>query len=300
MTELGPIRTALFVQGNRPDRVDKAVNSGADAVIIDLEDAVALGEKEKVRPMVREKILEHVDRKIIVRVNAMDSQFFQGDLNEVIVPGLGCIIVPKVEQVDHIREINRHLLHTEREKGLAPGTISIIALIESAKAMQNIFQIVSEKTDPIRLLTVAFGSADYTLDMGIEMTKEGAELLYPRSRISIACRAADVEPPLDTPFMVDLKDMEALKADAKIAKQLGFQGKLCVHPNQIEPCNAIFSPTKEEILYAEKVVQAFDEAETKGIAVFQLDGKFVDYAVVERSRRVLKLAAGIPKSGGDL
>ncbi|MBW1887658.1 MAG: CoA ester lyase [Deltaproteobacteria bacterium] len=300
MTELGPIRTALFVPGNRPDRVDKAVNSGADAVIIDLEDAVALGEKEKVRPMVREKILEHVDRKIIVRVNAMDSQFFQGDLNEVIVPGLGCIIVPKVEQVDHIREINRHLLHTEREKGLAPGTISIIPLIESAKAMQNIFQIVSEKTDPIRLLTVAFGSADYTLDMGIEMTKEGAELLYPRSRISIACRAADVEPPLDTPFMVDLKDMEALKADAKIAKQLGFQGKLCVHPNQIEPCNAIFSPTREEILYAEKVVQAFDEAEAKGIAVFQLDGKFVDYAVVERSRRVLKLAVGIPKPGGDL
>lgn len=290
MKEFGPIRTALFVPGNRPDRVDKAVNSGADAVIIDLEDAVALREKEEARPMVREKILEHVDRKIIVRVNAMDSQFFQGDLNEVIVPGLRCIIVPKVEQVDHIREINNHLLHTEREKGLAPGTVSIIPLIESAKAMQNIFQIVSEKTDPIRLLTVAFGSADYTLDMGIEMTKEGAELLYPRSRISIACRAADVAPPLDTPFMIDLKDMEALKADAKMAKQLGFQGKLCVHPNQIELCNAIFSPTREEILYAEKVVQAFEEAEAKGIAVFQLDGKFVDYAVVERSRRVLKLA----------
>jgi citrate lyase subunit beta/citryl-CoA lyase len=124
------------------------------------------------------------------------------------------------------------------------------------------------------------------------MTKDATELLYPRSRISIACRAADVEPPLDTPFMIDLKDMEALKADAKMAKQLGFQGKLCVHPNQIEPCNAIFSPTKEEILYAERVVQAFEEAEAQGIAVFQLDGKFVDHAVVERSRRVLKLTAG--------
>jgi len=291
MTELGPIRTALFVPGNRPDRVDKAVNSGADAVIIDLEDAVAFGEKEESRPMVRDKILEYVDRKIIVRVNAMDTKFFQGDLNEVIVPGLGCIIVPKVEQVDHIHEINGHLLHTERERGLAPGTISIIPLIESAKAVQNIFQIVSEKTDPPRLFTVAFGAADYTLDMGIEMTKGGEELWYPRSRISIACRAADVEPPLDTPFMIDLKDMGALKADIKRAKQLGFQGKLCIHPNQIEPCHTIFSPSKEEILYAERVVQAFEEAEAQGIAAIQLDGKFIDYAVVEKSRRVLELAA---------
>ena len=292
MIGFGPIRTALFVPGNRPDRVDKAINSGADAVIMDLEDAVAIGEKEKARPTVMKKIREYVDRKIIVRVNAMDSQFFKGDLNEVMVPGLKCIMVPKVEQADHINEINSHLLHTEKEKGLAPGTISIIPLIESAKAIQNIFQIVSEKTDPPRLFTVAFGAADYTLDMGIEMTKEGTELLYPRSRISIACRAADVEPPLDTPFMIDLKDMEALKADIKRAKQLGFQGKLCIHPNQIEPCHAMFSPSKEEILYAERVVQAFEEAETQGIAAIQLDGKFIDYAVVEKSRRILKLAAG--------
>ena len=290
--EFGPIRTALFVPGNRPDRVDKAINSGADAVIIDLEDAVAMGEKEEARPMVREKILEHADRKIIVRINAMNTQFFLGDLNEVMVPGLQCIMVPKVEQVDHIHEINNLLLHTEKEKGLERGSVSIIPLIESAKAVQNIFQIVSEKTDPPRLFTVAFGAADYTLDMGIEITKEGTELLYPRSLMSIACRAADVEPPLDTPFMIDLKDMEALKADARMAKQLGFQGKLCIHPNQIDPCHAIFTPTKEEILYAERIVKAFEEAEAQGIAAIQLDGKFIDYAVVERSRKILKLAAG--------
>ena len=131
--------------------------------------------------------------------------------------------------------------------------------------------------------------------MGIEITKEGAELSYPRSRIAVASRAARIEPPLDTPFMMDLRDMEALKVDAGRAKQLGFQGKLCIHPNQIEPCHAIFSPTKEEMLYAERVVRAFEEAEKEGSAVLLLDGKFIDYPVVERARRILKVAKLIIK-----
>lgn len=290
MKSFGPIRTALFVPGNRPDQVDKAVNAGADAVIIDLEDALALSEKAQARPKVREKILEHSNGRMIVRVNGLDSGFIQEDLEEVIVEGLGCIIVPKVDDKDHVREIHRLLLEVEKDKGMEPGAIAIIPLIESARAVENVFQIVSETTDPARLLTVAFGAADYTLDMGIEITKEGTELLYARSRIPIACRAAGIEPPLDTPFMIDLKDLEALKADARRAKQLGFQGKLCVHPNQIEPCHEIFSPTKEELLYAERVIRAFDEAEAKGVAAIQLDGNFIDYPVVEKARRVLNLA----------
>ena len=284
------MRTALFVPGSRPDRVDKAAKSGADAIIIDLEDAVALSEKAIARPKVREKILEHVNKEIIVRVNGLDSGFIQEDLEAVIVEGLGCIIVPKVEDKEHVREIHRLLLEVEKEKGMEPGAIAIIPLIESARAIENIFEIVSERTLPARLFTVAFGAADYTLDMGIEITREGTELFYPRSRIPIACRAADIDPPLDTPFMIDLKDREALKADARRAKQLGFQGKLCIHPNQIEPCHEIFSPTREEILYAERVIQAFDEAEARGIAAIHLDDKFVDYPVVEKARRVLNLA----------
>jgi len=284
------MRTALFVPGSRPDRVDKAAKSGADAIIIDLEDAVALSEKAIARPKVREKILEHVNKEIIVRVNGLDSGFIQEDLEAVIVEGLGCIIVPKVEDKEHVREIHRLLLAVEKEKGMEPGAIAIIPLIESARAIENVFEIVSERTLPARLFTVAFGAADYTLDMGIEITREGTELFYPRSRIPIACRAADIAPPLDTPFMIDLKDREALKADARRAKQLGFQGKLCIHPNQIEPCHEIFSPTREEILYAERVIQAFDEAEARGIAAIHLDDKFVDYPVVEKARRVLNLA----------
>jgi len=294
--ELGPLRTALFVPGNRPDRVDKAVKTNADAVIIDLEDAVVLTEKEASRSKVRDKILEHAERKIIVRVNSLDSPFFQGDLTEVITGNLACLMVPKVESAAHVREINENLLKVEKEKGIVQGSVSIIPLIESAEAVQNIFQIATEKTEPSRIYCVAFGSADYTLDMGIEITREGAELSYPRSRIAVASRAARIEPPLDTPFMMDLKDMEALKVDAGRAKQLGFQGKLCIHPNQIEPCHAIFSPTKEEILYAEKVVRVFEEAEKEGSAAILLDGKFIDYPVVERARRILKAAKPIGSS----
>ena len=287
---LGPLRTALFVPGNRPDRVDKAVTTSADAVIIDLEDSVALTEKETSRSKVHDKILEHAERKIIVRVNSLDSPFFEGDLAEVITDNPVCLMVPKVESAAHVREINKQLLKVEKEKGLVQGAVPVIPLIESAGAVQNIFRIATEKTEPSRIYCVAFGAADYTLDMGIEITREGAELSYPRSRIAIASRAARIAPPLDTPFMMDLKDTEALKVDAGRAKQLGFQGKLCIHPNQIEPCHAIFSPAKEEILYAERVVQVFEEAEKEGSAAIQLDGRFIDYPIVERARRILKLA----------
>jgi len=290
MAIFGPIRTALFVPGNRPDRVDKALHSGADVVIVDMEDAVPLAQKEETRSKVREKVIAQGGRRIIVRVNALESGFCQGDLDEVTVKELGCLMLPKVESPDHIREINHRLLLLEKERGLKPGAVSVIPLIESARAVQDIFAILSEKTDPARILTVAFGAADYSLDLGIEISTEGVELYYPRARIAVACRAAGIAPPLDTPFMIDLKDTEGLKADAMRAKQLGFQGKLCIHPNQIQPCQAIFSPSKEEILHAQRVIQAFEEAEAGGVAAIQLDGKFIDYPVVERARRTLQLA----------
>jgi len=290
MAEYAPMRTLLFVPGNRPERVDKAVAAGADAVIIDLEDAVPLASKEETRPMVREKLLQHAQGHIMVRVNALDSGFLQGDLDAVVMGALRCIIVPKVEGPAHIRDIHRLLSEAESAGGMEPGTISIIPLIESARAVQNIHAIVSEQIEPERFHTVAFGAADYTLDMGIEMTGGGDELFYPRSRIAVACRAAGVEPPVDTPFMIDVKDMEGLRIDALRAKTLGFQGKLCVHPSQVAPCNEIFSPSAGEIAYARQIIETFEEAEAQGLAAIQLEGKMIDYPVVERSRRILRLA----------
>ena len=291
--KLGPIRTALFVPGNRPDRVDKAIATAADRVIIDLEDAVAVSQKEKTRTLVRDKIITHKDRGVLVRVNGLETDFITGDLEAVVVNELGGLVLPKTENSHQVGKIHRLLVDLEKKQGLQAGSTAVILLTESALGVQNIFQISSAATELNREFLIALGAADYALDMGIEITKDGAELMYPRSRIAVACRAAGIAPPLDTPFMIDLKDIEALKDDAARAKQLGFQGKLCIHPNQIEPCHAVFTPSREEISFARRVVDAFKAAEAGGSAAIQVDGKFVDYPVVERSRRILKLASMI-------
>jgi citrate lyase subunit beta/citryl-CoA lyase len=289
------IRTALFVPGNRPDRIEKAFNTKADFIIIDLEDAVPLSEKESCRSNVREKAAKFADRMTLVRVNALGSTFIKGDLDETIIEGVNGIILPKVEKADDIHDINKLLLEVEKKRSLPEGAILVFPLIESAAAVQHVYDIVSTKTNPERIYTAAFGAADYTLDMGIAMTMEGNELYYARSKIAIACRAAGIAPPIDTPFMIDLKNTEALISDARRAKELGFQGKLVIHPKQVEPCNRIFSPLPEEIKKAEKIVQAFEEAEAAGMAAIQLEGKFIDYPVVKRSKNILALAAAIDK-----
>ena len=289
------IRTALFVPGNMPDRIEKAFGTEADVIIIDLEDAVPLSEKESSRSNVREKVTQFADRMILVRTNALGSPFINGDLNETIIEGVNGIILPKVEKADDIHDINKLLLEAEKTRSIPEGTILIFPLIESAAAVQHVYDIVSTKTKPKRIYTVMFGAADYTLDMGIEMTMEGNELFYARSKIAIACRAAGIAPPIDTPFMIDLKNTEALISDAKRAKELGFQGKLVIHPDQIEPCNRIFSPLPEEIKMAKKIVKAFEESEAAGVAAIQLEGKFIDYPVVKRSKDILALATAIAK-----
>jgi citrate lyase subunit beta/citryl-CoA lyase len=238
-------------------------------------------------------VAEFADRVILVRTNALGSGFIQGDLDEAVVEGVNGIILPKVERADDIAKMNTLLMEVEKKRALPKGAIRVFPLIESAAAVQHIYDIVSTKTKPDRIYTVMFGAADYTLDMGIEMTMGGDELFYARSRIAIACRAAGVAPPVDTPFMIDLKDTEALISDAERAKCLGFQGKLVIHPNQVEPCNKIFSPLPEEIKRAEKIIKAFEEAEASGVGVIQLEGKFIDYPIVKRSKDILALAAEI-------
>lgn len=290
MNDRIPIRSALFVPGNRPELVDKAVDTAADAIIIDLEDAVSLDKKEEARRHAREKVKQHRERHIIVRVNGINTDFIEADLDEVVTADLGCLMIPKVEDQTGIQQLATLLNVQEEQKNLMQGAVKVMPLIETALGVQGIPDILADRSMAQRLYTCAFGAADYTLDMGIEMTQSSEELLFPRSRIAVACRAAGLEPPLDTPYMINIKDIEGLKSDALRAKQLGFQGKLCIHPLQVDVCNQIFSPTQEEIGYAEEVIRAFEEAKAKGLGAVQLDGKFIDEPIVKKARRIVRTA----------
>ena len=286
-----PIRSALFVPGNRPERFDKAMGSGADAVIVDLEDAVPMDRKEESRANVRQYLMEKKSGGIVIRVNSPDSGLLRRDLEAIAVPELWAVMLAKTETVAQVDEIDNLLSEIEGKTGKNHGEIFVVPLIESARGVRNVHQIFACEAAKRRVLTASFGAADYALDMGIELTLDGTELIYPRSRIAVACRAAELDPPLDTPFVLDIKNVEAVRADARRAKQFGFQGKLCIHPLQVEPCNTIFMPTPEEIDQATKVVEAFRVAEGKGEGAVQLDGKFIDPPVVGRSRRILELAS---------
>jgi citrate lyase subunit beta / citryl-CoA lyase len=295
--KMKPLRTALFVPGNRPDRAEKTLASNADAVFIDLEDSVPIAEKEKSRPLVREILDKNPGKRIYVRVNGLKTPYFKEDLESIVCNNLCGILLPKVESPEDIFVVDVLLTMLERKAGIKLGVLEVLSICESAKGLEEIYAIVSAKPEHHRVSIVGFGAADYTLDLGISMTREGKELDYPRSRIPVACRAAGIMPPLDSPWMVDLKDIDGLINHAKIAKSYGFMGKICIHPNQIQPCHDVFTPTVEEIAYAKKVIEAFTEAEHEGKAAIQLEGRFIDYPIVEKSRRICDLADAIAGKG---
>ncbi|MHC4489422.1 MAG: HpcH/HpaI aldolase/citrate lyase family protein [Planctomycetota bacterium] len=292
-----PIRTALFAPGNRPDRVEKALGLDADAVIMDLEDAVPFAEKESTRKTVRDLLDKYPGKRMYVRINALNTPYAKGDIAVLGSKNIAGLMVPKVESPDDLIAFGRLVTDLEKDSGLIEGSLEVLSICETAKGLEEIYSIASVKTEPNRDMIIAFGAADYTLDLGISLTREGRELDYPRIRLPIASKAADIGPPLDTPWMVDLKDIDGLVADAQKAKAYGFQGKIVIHPTQIQPCHDVFTPTQAEIDYARKIVEAFEAAERDGKAAIQVDGKFIDYPVVERARRTIELSRVIEDQG---
>ena len=284
-----PLRSFLFAPGNHARRVEKALSLDADAVILDLEDAVATAEK----PATRQAIAAALGRPrrgwLYVRVNAVDTEFCYGDLVAIVRPGLDGIILPKVESAAGLATVDWLLAQLERERGLPHGAIDLIPIIETAKGLANLDAVLGART---RVRRVAFGAGDFTLDVNMSWSRGETELAPARAAIVTASRAAGLEAPLDTVW-VDLADREGLEASAQTALGLGFQGKMCIHPDQIPPVNRIFSPSEAEIAFAERVAAAFAKAEAEGSAAIQLDGKFIDYPIVYRAQRTLQRMAAI-------
>jgi citrate lyase subunit beta / citryl-CoA lyase len=288
-TEVQPLRSFLFAPGNHARRVEKALTLDADAVILDLEDAVATAEKAATRAVVAAAFARPRRGLLYVRVNAVDTAFCYGDLVAIVQPGLDGVILPKVESAAGLATIDWLVAQLERDRGLSPGGIDLIPIIETARGLDRLGAILAAGT---RVRRIAFGAGDFTLDVNMAWSRGEAELAHARAVIVTASRAAGIEAPLDTVW-VDLGDRDGLEASARTALGFGFQGKMCIHPDQIAVVNRVFTPSDEEIAFAERVAAAFDKAEAEGSAAIQLDGKFIDYPIVYRAQRVLQRITAI-------
>src|SRR5258707_3858646 len=283
------LRSFLFAPGNHTRRVEKALSLQADAVILDLEDAVATAEKRATRDAVIAALPRPRRALLYVRVNAVDTEFCYGDLAAVVRPGLDGIILPKVESAAGLATADWLLAQLEREQGLTPGAIDLVPIIETARGLNQIDAILATGT---RVKRIAFGAGDFTLDVNMAWSRDEAELAYARAKIVTASRAAGIEAPFDTVW-IDLADEEGLEASARTALGFGFQGKMCIHPNQIAVVNRVFTPSEGETAFAERVVAAFARAEAEGSAAIQLDGKFIDYPILYRAQQILEKVEAI-------
>ena len=285
-------RSMLFLPGNSPNILLNADFLGSDSIILDLEDAVAPTEKDSARILVRNAIrsLEYT-REVIVRINPVDSPYWQKDLQAIIPVKPDMIMPTKVSCADDVKIIADYITKLEKEQGMEVGCTKIIPLIETALGVENAFQIASSDE---RVKAIFLGGEDLTADLRCKRTKEGTEIFYARSRMVMAGRAAGVDV-YDTPW-TDVEDYEGLIKDAAFAKSLGFSGKASISPRHVRFINDVFSPTEEEIQYAKDVFETIEKAKAEGKGVVSLRGKMIDAPIVARAKQVLE-AAEVMKGG---
>lgn len=288
------IRSLIFVPGNRENMLERARSFDADIIMVDLEDSVPPGEKAAAREMAREWVpaLRVEGKRVMVRVNSLDTGLTRAELEAVVSPDLHGISLGKVESVRDIRTVDSLLSPLEASAGTEVGTLRIIPWIETARAMWDARAIAESSA---RVAAIAFGAEDFTNDMGIERTDTGEEVAVPRSWVPVAARAAKVGG-LDSPF-VRFRDPDALREDAQRARRMGYTGKFAIHPAQLEIINETFSPSAEEIEYARRVIEAWDAAEAAGRGSLALDGRMVDVPVVKRAQNLLAFADSIARTG---
>lgn len=282
-----PLRSFLFAPGNHARRLEKVGTFGSDAIVLDLEDAVAEAEKTAARAATRAALPTYgLGTVVIVRVNGMTTGRAADDVAAVVCSDLDAVMVPKIEDPDELDELEAIMVAAERDAGLEPRSIKVVALVETAKGLIRVEEICARA--PARCLTIGFGAGDFTTDLGIDMTNDARELLYARSRIVVAARAAGLRAPIDGPFL-DLQNSDALFADTLHSRQLGFQGRVVVYPPQLEVVLRAYSDLSEaEVDLARQIVQAFEEAEAVGLASIQVGGRFVDYPIYHRAKRKLR------------
>jgi citrate lyase subunit beta/citryl-CoA lyase len=274
----------LFAPGNEVRKVEKVFTFGADVVALDLEDAVPVTEKATAREIVLEHIIKNKDKTTYVRINSIESEYFNEDLEKIIHQDLNGILLPMLESSDQFNAADKVLSEIENNKNIEVGSIDIIPIIETARGFSNIKDICLANK---RLKRLSFGAWDFSLDTNVRISKDENEIYFARSLMVIESRAAGLSSPIDTSF-IDLEDLEGLKQSALRARNMGFQGKACIHPKQVDIVNTIFSPTESEISDAKQIIAVFERAEKSGSASIRVNNRFIDYATYEKAKRVLQ------------
>lgn len=270
-------RTLLFIPGNNPGMLQNSDILGADGLIIDLEDAVALSEKDAARYLVREYLTTFKPTTdIFVRINPLDSPYFYDDLDSIKDLNIKGIVLPKAS-VESMISLDKYLTENNVD-------FQIIALVETALGLESALEILQKSK---KIIGVFLGAEDLTLDLGAKRTKQSDEIAYARSRVIAVSKAMEIQA-IDTPF-TDTDDMAGLKIDTLHAKDLGMTGKAIISPRHVEEVNKLFSPSQDDLDYALRVVTGVKSANEKGLGAFSLDGKMVDAPIIKRALNLLKL-----------
>jgi citrate lyase subunit beta/citryl-CoA lyase len=284
--ELRLRRSLLFVPGAEPRKIEKARGAPADTLLLDLEDAVAPPQKDEARVAVAAALRSRMfgDAEVAVRINAPGTPYFEADLQAVIGAGGRTILLPKSESVEQIVAVARAV---ERlEGGASDATTRLLLLVESPAGVANALAL--GRATP-RVAALCFGHADFSLAMGLGAADASRGIVYhARCNVVIAAKACGVAP-IDSVHLA-VKDDKAFREDAELGLHLGFEGKLCIHPRQVEITNEVYTPSREQIDYAVRVIEASEIAERDGRGVFTLDGKMIDAPLVAVQRRLLQRA----------
>ena len=280
-------RSMLFLPGNTPNIIVNGEILGVDAVILDLEDAVAPAEKDSARVLVRNAIRNMGFGKceVIVRINSIDTAYWQKDLDTIIPVKPNLIMPPKTSCAKDVQVVDEYITGLEKKLGLKDGSVGLIPLIETALGVENAYAIASASP---RVKAIFLGGEDLTADLRCKRTKEGREIEYARGRMVCAARAANVEV-YDTPF-TDVNDDEGIYVDARYAKAMGFTGKASISPRHVPAINETFSPSLKDIEYAYDVMEAIRIGKEQGKGAVSLRGKMIDAPIVERARQTIEAA----------
>jgi citrate lyase subunit beta/citryl-CoA lyase len=289
---MSPLRSLLFVPAGDEHRMHKALSLPADAVVFDLEDAVAASEKPGARDVVRRWLRAPRHGRLYVRINGVRTPFALDVQLGVVGGGLDGVVLPVAERADDVRTIDWVL--TAREP--APGAIEILPIIETARGLDAAREVLSASP---RVRQAAFGAGDWCEDTGMTWSSANPGLVAARFAVAVASRASECRPPIDTAF-TDVRDQAAFTREAELARDLGYQGKFCIHPDQVAPANATFGPSAVEVAQAREIWDRFAASEAEGVAAIVVNDKFVDYPVARQALAVLERAgeAPVPNAGG--